>query len=101
MILDRKLFHQKIGKFLVYLLAPHLYTSSQEEGSRLYGDLELAVEALKFGVGSRRVRVDTVAVIDVHDHIHASAIGEKFTEVAGVVFRLLEALLDELSHRLL
>ena len=70
----------------------------QEEGSRLHGDLELAVEAIKFGVSSRRVRVDTVAVIDVHDHIHASAIGEKFTEVARVVFRLLEALLDELPN---
>ena len=65
---------------------------SQEEVSRLNGDLERTIKCVQFGISQRRVSIDNISIIHVRHDVHSRAIIQEFPEVAGIILRLPETL---------
>ena len=65
---------------------------AEEESSRLDVNGERGMQQIKFCIGKVGIVVHDIAIINIHDEVHARAVGEELPKVARIILRLMEQL---------
>ena len=65
---------------------------AEEERSRFNVNRKRSMQCIELSIGQGGIVVHDITIIDIHDEVHARAVGEELPKVAWIILRLMEQL---------